>query len=77
MRLMGLQAIYQAPGTTRPHPEHRVYLYLLKVVAIERPNQVWSADITYLPVQKGILYLVTVMGLAHPPGALLAALQHP
>ena len=45
MRLMGLQAIYQAPRTTRPHPEHRVYPYLLKGLAIERPNQVWSADI--------------------------------
>ena len=64
MRLMGLEAIYQAPRTTRPHPEHRVYPYLLKGVAIERPNQVWSADITYIPVQKGFLYLVAVMDWA-------------
>ncbi len=42
---MGLQAIYQAPRTSRPHPEHRVYPYLLKGLAIERPNHVWSADI--------------------------------
>ena len=45
MRLMGLEAIYQAPRTTRPHPEHRVYPYRLKGVAIERPNHVWTADI--------------------------------
>ena len=50
MRLMGLQAIYQAPRTTRPHPQHRVYPYLLKGVAIERPNHVWTSDITYIPV---------------------------
>ena len=64
MRLMGLQAIYQAPRTTTRHPEHRVYPYLLKGVAIERPNHVWSADITYIPVQKGFLYLVAVMDWA-------------
>ena len=64
MRVMGLQAIYQAPRTTRPHPEHRVYPYLLKGVAIERPNHVWSADITYIPVEKGFLYLVAVMDWA-------------
>ena len=63
-RLMRLQAIYQAPRTTRPHPEHRVYPYWLKGVAIERPNHVWTADITYIPVQKGFLYLVAVMDWA-------------
>ena len=64
MRLMGLEAIYQAPRTSRPHPEHRVYPYLLKGLAIERPNQVWAADITYIPVQKGFLYLAAVMDWA-------------
>ena len=64
MRLMGLEAIYQAPRTTRPHPEHRVYPYRLKGVAIERPNHVWCADLTYIPVQKGFLYLVAVMDWA-------------
>ena len=64
MRLMGLQAIYQAPRTSRPHPEHRVYPYLLKGLAIERPNHVWATDITYIPVQKGFLYLVAVMDWA-------------
>ena len=47
MRLMGLQAIYQAPRTREPHPEHRVYPYLLNGLAIDRANQVWCADITY------------------------------
>ncbi len=64
MRLMGLAAIYQAPRTSTPHPEHRVYPYLLKGMAIERPNQVWCADITYIPVQRGFLYLVAIMDWA-------------
>ena len=61
MRTMGLSAIYQAPRTSVPHPEHRVYPYLLKGLAIDRPNHVWCADITYVPVQRGFLYLVAIM----------------
>ena len=64
MRLMGLAAIYQAPRTSDPHPAHRVYPYLLKGLAIGQPNQVWCADITYIPVQRGFLYLVAVMDWA-------------
>lgn len=64
MRLMGLEAIYRAPKTSTPHPEHRVYPYLLKGLAIERPDQVWCADITYIPVRRGFLYLVAVMDWA-------------
>ncbi len=64
MRLMGLEAIYQAPRTTVPHPAHRVYPYLLKGMAIGRSNQVWCADITYIPVQRGFLYLVAIMDWA-------------
>jgi len=64
MRLMGLEAIYRAAKTSVPHPEHRVYPYLLKGLAIERPDQVWCADITYIPVQRGFLYLVAVMDWA-------------
>ncbi len=64
MRLMGLEAIYQAPRTSVPHPAHRVYPYLLKGLAIDRPNQVWCADITYIPVQRGFLYLVAIMDWA-------------
>ena len=64
MRLMGLEAIYQAPRTSTPHPAHRVYPYLLNGMAIERPDRVWCADITYIPVQRGFLYLVAVMDWA-------------
>ena len=64
MRLMGLEAIYQAPKTSQPHPEHRVYPYRLKGLAIERPDHVWCADITYIPVQRGFLYLVAIMDWA-------------
>jgi putative transposase len=64
MRLMGLEAIYQAPRTSMPHPAHRVYPYLLRGMVIDRPNQVWCADITYIPVQRGFLYLVAIMDWA-------------
>ncbi len=64
MRLMGLEAIYQAPRTSAPHPEHRIYPYLLGNLEIKRPNQVWCADITYIPVQRGFLYLVAIMDWA-------------
>ena len=60
-RIMGLRAIYQGPRTSRPAPEHRVYPYLLEKAKITRPNQVWAADITYLPMARGFLYLVAVM----------------
>ena len=61
MRVMGIEAIYQKPNTSRRHPEHKVYPYLLRGMAIERPNQVWCADITYIPMAKGFVYLVAVM----------------
>ena len=64
MRLMGLQAVYRAPRTSTPHPEHRVWPYLLRGLAIERANQVWCADITYIPVRRGFLYLVAIMDWA-------------
>lgn len=64
MRLMGLEAIYQAPRTSTPHPAHRVYPYLLRDVAVERPDHVWCADITYIPVRRGFLYLVAIMDWA-------------
>ena len=64
MRLMGLEAIYQAPRTSDPHPAHRVYPYLLRGMVIDRPNRVWCADITYIPVQRGFLYLVAIMDWA-------------
>ena len=64
MRLMGLDAIYQAPKTSKPHPEHRVYPYLLRGLEIEMSNHVWCADITYIPVERGFLYLVAIMDWA-------------
>jgi len=61
MRVMGLEAIYQKPNTSQPHPDHKVYPYLLRGLAIARPDQVWCADITYIPMAKGFVYLVAVM----------------
>lgn len=61
MRLMGLDAIYPRPKTSVVSKEHRVYPYLLRPLAIVRPNQVWSADITYLPMKSGFLYLVAIL----------------
>ena len=61
MRLMGLEAIYQRRNTSRHHSEHKVYPYLLRDLVIDRPNQVWCADITYIPLAKGFVYLVAVM----------------
>ncbi len=61
MRLMRIEAIYQQPNTSRRHPDHVVYPYLLRGLAIDRPNQVWCADITYIPLAKGFVYLVAVM----------------
>ena len=61
MRLMGLMAVYQKPKTSIPHPAHTRYPYLLRDLIVTRPNQVWCADITYIPMRKGFLYLVAVM----------------
>ncbi len=64
MRRLGLQAIFQRPRTSQPHPEHRIYPYLLRDLAITRPNQVWCSDVTYIPLARGFLYLVAVMDWA-------------
>lgn len=61
MRAMVLMPIYQKPRTSAPHPEHEKYAYLLKGLNIARANQVWSADITYIPMRKGYLYLVAII----------------
>jgi len=61
MRLMGLEAIYRRPNTSHPAPGHRVYPYLLKGVEVNRVNQVWAADITYIPMARGFLYLMAIM----------------
>jgi putative transposase len=61
MRKMGQEAMYPKPRTTVAAPEHRTYPYLLRNLAIEHPDQVWCADITYIPMRRGFLYLVAIM----------------
>ncbi len=61
MRLAGLAAIYQRPNTSKPAPAHKIYPYLLGGISIERVNQVWCADVTYIPMAQGFLYLVVIM----------------
>ena len=64
MRNMGISAIYQTPRTSKPHPEHKIYPYLLRGVSITRPDHAWCADITYIPMRRGFLYLVAIMDWA-------------
>jgi len=61
MRRMGIAALGPKPRTTKPAPGHTIFPYLLRDMTVERPNQVWAADITYIPVRRGFLYLVAVM----------------
>ena len=84
MRLMGLEAIYRRPNTSKPVPGHRVYPYLLKGVYVNRVDQVWATDITYIPMARGFLYPSAALragsgghhGLAQPVCAGLETLQH-
>jgi putative transposase len=61
MALMGLRAVYCRPRTSDPHPGHKIYPYLLRELSVTRADQVWCADITYIPMRRGFLYLVAVM----------------
>jgi putative transposase len=61
MRRMGIEAIYRRRNTSKPHPEHTVFPYLLRNLSIDRPNQVWAADVTYIPMARGFLYLVAII----------------
>ena len=61
MRKMGISAVYPKPRLSKPHPEHRIYPYLLRDLPVDRPNQVWCSDITYLPMKRGFMYLVAIM----------------
>jgi len=64
MRRMGIEALYRKKSTSRREPGHQIYPYLLRNAAIERPNQVWALDITYLPMKRGFVYLCAVMDWA-------------
>ena len=61
MSRMGIEALYRRPRTTKPEPGHKIYPYLLRGVAITRPNQAWAMDITYIPMAKGFVYLAVVL----------------
>ena len=77
MQLIGLEAIYRRPNTSKPNPGHKVYPYLLRGLEINRVNQVWATDITYIPMGRGFLYLVAIMDWHSRVRAGLAAVQHP
>src|SRR4051812_9575978 len=61
MRRMGIEALYRRPRTTKPEPGHKIYPYLLRAMAVTRPNQVWAMDITYIPMARGFVYLAVVL----------------
>ena len=77
MQLIGLEAIYRRPNTSKPNPRHKVYPYLLRGLEINRVNQVWATDITYIPMARGFLYLVAIMDWHSRYVLGLAAVQHP
>ena len=76
MRSMFLAGMAPGPSTSAVHPKHKVYPYLLRGVAVERPNQVWSTDITYIRLARGFALSGGCHGLVLPPGAQLAHQQH-
>ena len=61
MKTMGLEAVYRRPSTSKPAPGHKIYPYLLRNLAIDRPNQVWAMDISYIPMARGFVYLAAVV----------------
>ncbi len=61
MKRIGMEAIYRRPNTSKPAPGHKIYPYLLRDLAVERPNQVWAMDITYVPMARGFVYLAAVV----------------
>ena len=61
MRRMGIEALYRKPNTSRRHPQHQIYPYLLRGLAVERANQVWAMDITYIPMARGFVYLAAII----------------
>ena len=61
MKKMAIEAIYRRPNTSKPAPGHKIYPYLLRKVAVTRPNQVWATDITYIPMARGFVYLIAIV----------------
>ena len=61
MKKMGVEAIYRRPNTSKPEPGHKIYPYLLRKLAVTRPNQVWATDITYIPMARGFVYLIAIV----------------
>jgi putative transposase len=61
MRRMGIEALYRRPNTSKPAPGHKIYPYLLRSALVERPNQAWAVDITYIPMARGLVYLAAVV----------------
>ena len=61
MKKMAIEAIYRRPNTSKPAPGHKVYPYLLRKLAVTRPNQVWATDITYIPMARGFVYLIAIV----------------
>jgi putative transposase len=61
MKLMGIEALYRKPNTSKPVPGHKIYPYLLRKLPVTRPNQVWAMDITYIPRARGFIYLAAVL----------------
>ena len=61
MRRMSIEALYRRPNTSKPAPGHKIYPYLLRNLVVDRPNQVWAMDITYIPMARGFVYLAAVV----------------
>ena len=64
MKIMGISAIYQKPNTSKKNSQHKIYPYLLRDKIINKANEVWYSDITYIPMNRGFMYLVAIMDLA-------------
>ncbi len=76
MRRIGIEALYRKPNTSKPAPGHKIYPYLLRGLAITRPDQVWAMDISYIPMARGFVLSGRGDRLVQPPCALMATVDH-